>query len=242
MNFKTIFKGLGIGLITASVILIIGSKFNIKMSDEDVIKRAKELGLVENTTLTEPLGNSGMNELAVKDSDNNASNSDSDKENNIINNDSSENNDNGLNDNSEINDNQDVNDENKPDANNQDNQSDNKPDENNQLKEPDNDNNSNSDNDANDKEQNNPGNNDNNQENKPVVVNTGKTVRVEIRSGMSSESAAEAVKDAGLVKSDEDFNSFLCENGYDKRLRVGVYDIPEGSDFETIAKYLCGIE
>ena len=71
---------------------------------------------------------------------------------------------------------------------------------------------------------------------------TGKTVTVEIKSGMSSESAAAAAKEAGLVDDDVEFNKYLCENGYDKRLRVGVHDIPEGSDFETISKYMCGIE
>ena len=63
---------------------------------------------------------------------------------------------------------------------------------------------------------------------------------MEVKSGMSSESAAAAVKDAGLVDDDIEFNKYLCANGYDKRLRVGQYDIPKGSDFDTIAKYLCG--
>ncbi len=63
---------------------------------------------------------------------------------------------------------------------------------------------------------------------------------MEVKSGMSSESAAAAAKEAGLVDDDIEFNKYLCANGYDKRLRVGQYDIPKGSDFETIAKYLCG--
>ena len=63
---------------------------------------------------------------------------------------------------------------------------------------------------------------------------------MEVKSGMSSESAAAAAKDAGLVDDDVEFNKYLCANGYDKRLRVGQYDIPTGSDFETIAKFLCG--
>ena len=68
------------------------------------------------------------------------------------------------------------------------------------------------------------------------------TVSVEVKSGMSSESAASAAKDAGLVDDDIEFNKYLCENGYDKKLRVGSFDIPSGSDFETISKYLCGIK
>ena len=71
---------------------------------------------------------------------------------------------------------------------------------------------------------------------------TGETVKVEVKSGMSSESVSLAVKNAGLVDNDTEFNKYLCENGYDKRLRVGTFDIPSGSDFETISKYLCGIK
>ena len=71
---------------------------------------------------------------------------------------------------------------------------------------------------------------------------TDETVKVEVKSGMSSESVSLAVKNAGLVDNDTDFNKYLCENGYDKRLRVGTFDIPSGSDFETISKYLCGIK
>ena len=59
---------------------------------------------------------------------------------------------------------------------------------------------------------------------------------------MSSESAALAVKNAGLVESDTEFNKYLCSEGYDKRLRVGSFDIPKDADFETIAKSLCGIK
>ena len=70
----------------------------------------------------------------------------------------------------------------------------------------------------------------------------GETVKVEVRSGMSSESVSLAVKNAGLVDDDTEFNKYLCENGYDKRLRVGSFDIPSGSDFETISKYFCGIK
>ena len=73
-------------------------------------------------------------------------------------------------------------------------------------------------------------------------VSTGETVKVEVNSGMSSESVAAAVMKAGLVESDTEFNKYLCENGYDKRLRVGSFEIQKGSDFETISKNLCGIK
>ena len=61
MNIRNYLKGIGVGIIVASLVLIIAGKFNNKaMSDEDVIKRAKELGMVESTTLTQPSANNGL--------------------------------------------------------------------------------------------------------------------------------------------------------------------------------------
>ena len=59
MKIKPYLKGMGIGIIVTSLILIISGNLNKGMSDEDVIKRAKELGMVESTTLGKPYVNDG---------------------------------------------------------------------------------------------------------------------------------------------------------------------------------------
>ena len=47
MKFKYYLRGAGIGLIVASVILMIAfSKHNIRLTDDEIIARAKELGMV----------------------------------------------------------------------------------------------------------------------------------------------------------------------------------------------------
>lgn len=47
MKFKYYLRGAGVGLIVAAVILMIAfSKHNIKLTDDDIIKRAEELGMV----------------------------------------------------------------------------------------------------------------------------------------------------------------------------------------------------
>ncbi|MCR5345322.1 MAG: hypothetical protein K6E46_04660 [Lachnospiraceae bacterium] len=47
MKFKYYLRGAGVGLIVATVILmIVFSKHNVKLSDDDIIARAKELGMV----------------------------------------------------------------------------------------------------------------------------------------------------------------------------------------------------
>ena len=51
-----------------------------------------------------------------------------------------------------------------------------------------------------------------------------------------------ACKEAGLVDDSVAFNSYMCANGYDRRLNVGNHEIPVGADNETICKKLCGME
>ena len=66
------------------------------------------------------------------------------------------------------------------------------------------------------------------------------TVTVRINSGDSSVTVARAVEEAGLVASASDFDSFLCANGYDKRLHVGTYEIPYDLTYAEMAKIFVG--
>ena len=194
MNVKSYLKGIGVGMIVASLILIIAGNMN-KVSDEEVIARAKELGYVQSTSVSQPevVDNTSSNTEQKKIED-------SDKVESTENNDA--NTDNAT----------------ATDSANADN-----------ATETANTTNDTTVSDDSDKTA------DNN-------ATSSETVKVEIKSGMSSESAALAVKNAGLVESDTEFNKYLCSEGYDKRLRVGSFDIPKDADFETIAKSLCGIK
>ena len=226
MNVKSYLKGIGVGMIVASLILIIAGNMN-KVSDEEVIARAKELGYVQSTTVTQPevVDNTSSNteQKKIEDSEkvestenNNAANAD-DKTTEIANADDKT---------TEVNATDNANaDDKSTDVNS----------------------------DSNAKESVNAGNStetaNTTDDDKTVSDNADKTssttssetVKVEIKSGMSSESAALAVKNAGLVESDTEFNKYLCSEGYDKRLRVGSFEIPKDADFETIAKSLCGM-
>ena len=192
MNVKSYLKGIGVGMIVASLILIIAGNMN-KVSDEDVIARAKELGYVQSTSVSQPevVDNTSSNTEQKKIED-------SDKV------ESTENND--------------ANTDNATDSANADNATET----------------ANTTNDATVS--------DDSDKTADNNATSSETVKVEIKSGMSSESAALAVKNAGLVESDTEFNKYLCSEGYDKRLRVGSFDIPKDADFETIAKSLCGIK
>ena len=259
MNIRNYLKGIGVGIIVASLVLIIAGKFNNKaMTDDDVIKRAKELGMVESTTLTQPSANNGLvtndsNDRAIADDkesnvadqsgaggDTNADDAnaaDADKNTTA----------NSTDANSTTDKNQTASeaDKNTTDANNSSDKNQSSTDNNNTGKGTDTNTTNNqtgSDTDKNSTATDSNSSTDKNQTGagSDKTVKSSETVSVEVKSGMSSESAAAAAKDAGLVDDDIEFNKYLCANGYDKRLRVGQYDIPKGSDFETIAKYLCG--
>lgn len=69
------------------------------------------------------------------------------------------------------------------------------------------------------------------------------TVRViTINSGDSSYTVAKKLADVGVVTSAENFDTFLCENGYDKRLRTGNFSIPADASDEQIARIVTGAE
>ncbi len=69
---------------------------------------------------------------------------------------------------------------------------------------------------------------------KPAV----KSIVLEVRSGDGSLSVAKRAEKAGLVADAEEFDRFLCSGGYDKKICTGKHEIPEGATMEEIAKLL----
>lgn len=61
---------------------------------------------------------------------------------------------------------------------------------------------------------------------------------ININAGDSSYVVAKRCADAGLVSSAAEYDMYLCKNGYDKRLVVGVHNISAGASEEEIAKNL----
>ena len=70
----------------------------------------------------------------------------------------------------------------------------------------------------------------------PEETVPAETVTITVRSGASSVSVAKQIEDAGLVSSAGDFDRYLCQNGYDKKICVGTYAIPVGATEEEIAR------
>lgn len=67
---------------------------------------------------------------------------------------------------------------------------------------------------------------------------SGRTVTLEVRTGDSSISVARRAQEAGLVQSAADFDVFLCQNGFDKRISIGSYEITVGASEKEIAEII----
>lgn len=65
----------------------------------------------------------------------------------------------------------------------------------------------------------------------------GKTTFV-VRSGLYSSSVSREMEEEGIIDDADEFNAYLINKGYGKRVRSGTYKIPEGADFDTIAKII----
>lgn len=68
------------------------------------------------------------------------------------------------------------------------------------------------------------------------VQQPGAAASITIVSGDGSYTVAKKLEEAGVVSSASTFDDFLCQNGFDKRLRTGTFQIPAGASDEQIAK------
>lgn len=65
---------------------------------------------------------------------------------------------------------------------------------------------------------------------------------ITINSGDGSYTVAKKLEDVGVVTSASTFDTFLCQNGYDKSLRTGTFSIPTDASDEQIARIVTGRE
>jgi len=68
----------------------------------------------------------------------------------------------------------------------------------------------------------------------PMVITVG--------GGDGSYTVSKKLEDVGAVASASAFDTFLCENGYDKKIRAGSYTIPADAGEEQIARMITGLE
>ena len=66
----------------------------------------------------------------------------------------------------------------------------------------------------------------------------GETVTVTVNRGTGSRAICNRLEELGLIEDARDFDQYLIDNGYSKRISVGTYEIETGADWETIAKII----
>lgn len=66
----------------------------------------------------------------------------------------------------------------------------------------------------------------------------GEPVLITIKSGDSSYTVSKVLAAAGLVEDAVEYDNYLCNNGYSRRIRTGTYEITPGMSYEEIAKMI----
>ena len=67
------------------------------------------------------------------------------------------------------------------------------------------------------------------------------SVSIRIVQGDGSYSACKRLEEAGLIESASEFDLFLYQNGYDKKIRAGTFEIPANADGEKIARIITAV-
>ncbi len=65
-------------------------------------------------------------------------------------------------------------------------------------------------------------------------------VVITIKSGDSSYTVSKALAAAGLVEDAVEFDDYLCDNGYSRKIRTGTYELKVGMSYGEIAKTIAG--
>lgn len=64
------------------------------------------------------------------------------------------------------------------------------------------------------------------------------TITVTINSGDGSDTVARRLAELGVITDAGDFDRYLCQNGYDKKLATGNHEINAGAGYQEIAEIL----
>lgn len=74
----------------------------------------------------------------------------------------------------------------------------------------------------------------------PSEAETKPVPTITIGKGADSYSVSKDLEAAGLIENAREYDTYLCENGYSKRISIGTYEIPIGTSQEEIAKIITG--
>ena len=66
------------------------------------------------------------------------------------------------------------------------------------------------------------------------------TIEINIVRGDDSGTVARKLQNAGMVESATEYDAYLMQHGYDKKIRVGQVEIPVDATWQEIAEYISG--
>ncbi len=66
------------------------------------------------------------------------------------------------------------------------------------------------------------------------------TIEINIVRGDDSGTVARKLQNAGMVESATEYDAYLMQQGYDKKIRVGKVEIPVDATWQEIAEYISG--
>lgn len=72
------------------------------------------------------------------------------------------------------------------------------------------------------------------------VTEAAKKVTFEICKGAGSDTVSRDLEAAGLIDDAATYDRYLCDNGYSRKLRIGIYELVVGMKEEEIAKIITG--
>lgn len=64
-------------------------------------------------------------------------------------------------------------------------------------------------------------------------------ISIMVNKGEGSDTVSRRLKEAGLIEDAGEYDRYLMQNGYDKRISAGEHSIPSGADWQEIAQILC---
>ena len=233
MERKYYLRGLGLGIVVTAIIMGVALPGRRRMTDEQIIARAKELGMVENTLLSEEAAGDAENGDAAEGGNANAEGA--------ADGDAAAEEEQGR----EAEDGSVVDDTAAGDTAAEDDTAGEQTDADGTAQEQDAAGGSAADDDAAaEEEQGRDTEDDNTVDDAAAAGNASGTgsVVITIRGGDSSYTVAKKLEDLGVVASASAYDTYLCGHGYDKRLRTGTFSIPADADEEQIARIVTGGE
>lgn len=67
------------------------------------------------------------------------------------------------------------------------------------------------------------------------------TIDVDLTGLVSSEQVSNLLAQVGIISDAADFNNYMAVHGYDVKIWPKAYTLTKGSDYETIARIICGL-